>query len=366
MVGRVVMRGPNRRVADVINTWLKIYSVTRGERHLSEAKIAFDALSVQVDIASKELAAVSARRVGFLDSHALVFDLQKESQDVKTLAEIENSMITTRQKIAGLEATLSSVESSLTQQTPTTKLQTITELNALRENAAQRRQELQASLIMTLNHYRQDSPEVAELRDSIVQFDKLIAASPDRVERGSTEGLNSVHQQLLLNRNSLQAELGGARASLVSLEASAVKLRASLVKVPAIQDELRLLDRYYGSAAEKFQALLSKRAQVEVSMATATATTPSLRVVDYAVTPSSRYWPRAKILYPAALAVGLLLGLLAAQIKRLAGGRVRRDSWGRRQGDAPLYGSVALPSTSPVTLVRMGSGGDASSDATGR
>jgi len=84
-----------------------------------------------------------------------------------------------------------------------------------------------------------------------------------------------------------------------SLERSADKLRSSLVRVPAMQDELRVLDRLHGAAAEKFQALLSKRAQVEVSMATATATAPSLRVVDYAVAPSSRYWPRAKILYPA-------------------------------------------------------------------
>jgi len=60
--------------------------------------------------------------------------------------------------------------------------------------------------------------------------------------------------------------------------------------------------------------------------------------------------------------VGLLLGLMAAQIKRLAGGRVRRGYWGRRTGDAPLYGSVAVPSMLPVTLVRVAPGASAAPD----
>jgi uncharacterized protein involved in exopolysaccharide biosynthesis len=358
--GRVIMKGPSKRVADVVNTLLRVYNKSRGERHMGEAKLAYDSLSAEVEKARNELAAVSARRVAFLDRNALVFDLQKETQEVKTLSELETNAIMTRQKIASVEATLRSVEKALEQQGPMTKLQTVTEVNSLRENASQRRQDLQAQLILTLNRYRADSPEVAELRESIAKFDELIASSPARIERGSTEGQNSIYQQLALNRNTLKADLEGAIASLNSLESSATKLRASLVRVPALQDELRVLDRLYGSSAEKFQTLLGKRQLVEVAMATAAATSPTLKVVDYAVAPMTRYWPRLKILYPAALALGLLLGLLAAQIMRLAGGRVRPGAWGRRDNDAPVYGSVVLPAVPPVTLVRIASGGSGS------
>lgn len=356
MVGRVMLKGPTRRVSEITNTLLKVYNEMRGERHRNEAKLAFDSLTIEVEKARGELASVSARRVAFLDRNALVFDLQKETQEVKTLSDLESSAIATRQKVASVEATLQSVERALKQQSPTIKLQTVTELNSLRENASQRRLELESQMIFTANRYRADSPEIMELRESIRRFDELIAAAPERKERGSTEGLNSTHQQLLLNHNTLSAELAGARASLDSLDSSAARLRRALARVPALQDELRVLDRLYGVSAEKFQALLNKRSLVEVSMATATAASPSLRVVDYAVPPSSKSWPKAKVLYPAALAVGLVLGLLAAQIKRLAGGRVRLGFWGRRNGDAPVFGAVAVPDTLPFTLVRVALG----------
>ncbi len=353
MVGRVVMRGPSPRVAEVVNTLLKVYQKERGERHRNEARLAYESLSAEVEKARAELADSAARRVAFLGRNDLVFDFQKESQEVKTLSELETNTLLTRQKIAGLEATLASIERQMAQLEPTVRLQTVTEPNMVRENATMRRLELQSQLIVAQNRFRPDSPEIAEIRDNIAKFDQLIAASPERTERGSTTGQNSVYQQLLLNRNTLRADLEGSRASVQALERSANVLRQQLARVPALQDELRVLDRVHGAAAEKYQALLNKRAQVEVSMATATAATPSLRVVDYAVAPSGRAWPRARILYPAALIAGLVLGLIAAQVMRLAGGRVRPGHWGRRGGDAPLYGSLSIPATMPVSLVRQ-------------
>jgi uncharacterized protein involved in exopolysaccharide biosynthesis len=356
--GRVILKGPNKRVADVLNTLLKVYAVQRGEHHKEEATMAFNAISAEVEKAKAEVDVASAARVAFLNKHGLVFDLQKETQEVKTLAELETNALLMRTKIASTEATLSTIDRELAQQQPTATLQSVTEVNSLRESARQRRQELQAALIGAQVRYRPDSPEVLDLQQSIRKFDDLIASSPETVERSSAQGPNSLHQQLSLNRNTLTADLAGARASLASLESNAAVLRKSLSRIPAIQDELRVHDRTLGIAAEKYTALLSKRSQVQVSMATATTTEPSLRVVDYAVTPYSKYWPRLKILYPAALGVGLLLGLLAAQIMRLAGGRVRPGTWGRRAIDAPVFGTVIVPATPPFAVVRLGPGVD--------
>ncbi|HXF78948.1 MAG TPA: Wzz/FepE/Etk N-terminal domain-containing protein [Usitatibacter sp.] len=350
--GRVLLKGPSKRVADVLNTLLRVYEQQRGERHQNEARMAFDAISGEVDKAKAELDAASAARVKFLNDHGLVFDLQKETQEVKTLAELETNAMMVREKIAGNEATLRAIESELAQQKPTTTLQSITEANSLRDSARLRRQELQATLIGAQTRYRPDSPEILELQASIKKFDELIASNPETVQRSSAQGPNSIYQQLMLSRNTLTADLAGSRASLASLEASSNRLRDRLSRIPAIQDGLRVHDRNLGLAAEKYQALLGKRAVTQVSMATATTTSPSLRVVDYAVTPYSKSWPRLKILYPAALGIGLLLGLFAAQVKRLAGGRARAGAWGRRRLDAQVYGTVAVPVLAPFALLR--------------
>jgi uncharacterized protein involved in exopolysaccharide biosynthesis len=351
-VGLLRLKGPTRRVSDVANTLLKVYLEQRGDRHTLEARQAFDSLTVEAEKARDDLNAISGRRVAFLEKHGLTFDLQKETQEVKALSDLESNMIIARMKIANLEGTLHELDRMLVGEHPMTRLSSVVELNNLRETAKLKRLEAQSQLVITLSRYRDDSPEAQELKDMIKRLDALIAENDERVERGSTEGLNAVHQQLMTNRNSTLAELTGTRASLQSMTESAQHLQQSLAKVPTLQSDLRVLDRIYGVAAEKYQALLSKRAQVEVSMATAKAATPSLRVVDYATPPASKSWPRAKVLYPAALAVGLVLGLLAAQIKRLASGRIRRGTWGRRTGDAPVYGAVVVqPGALPLTLL---------------
>ena len=351
-VGLVRVKGPTKAVAAQANAILKVYLEQRGERHTLEARQAFESLTAESEKARNELNSIAAERVDFLEKHALTFDLQKETQEVKALSDLEASLIVTRTKLANLEGTLAELDRLLVKELPTTRLSSVFELNSVRENAKLKRLEVQSQIALTQARYREDSPEIQELRDTLARLDLLIADNVERVERGSTEGLNVVHQQILTNRNATLADLNGTRASLASMQASAQQLSHSLVKVPAMQSDLRVLDRVYAVAAEKYQALLSKRAQVEVSMATAKAASPSLRVIDYAVPPASKSWPRAKILYPAALGLGLVLGLMAAQIKRLASGRIRRGTWGRRTGDAPIYGSVVVqPGSLPLALL---------------
>ena len=341
-IGLVRVKGPSRQVADVCNTMIKVYLEMRGERHTQEARQAFDTLSIEAEKSRRELDEIARKRVAFLEGNALTFDLQRETQEVKSLTDLEANIIAARMKIANLEGTRDEIERLLAKEAPTTRLSSVTELNAVRENANLKRLETQSQLILTQGRYREDSPEVQELRETLKRLDTLIAGSAEKVEKGSTEGLNAVHQQLVANLNATLSDLRGTRASMVSMQTSADKLRNTLQRVPSLQSDLRALDRIYAVAAEKYQALLAKRAQVEVSMATAKAASPSLRVVDYASPPASKWWPRAKILYPGALVVGLVLGLLAAQIKRLASGRVRQGYWGRRTGDAPLFGVVQV------------------------
>lgn len=341
-VARVRMKGPSRRVSAITNTLLDVYMEKRSEHHLGEARQAFEILKKEAERARQDLQEVAERRVAFLQEHKLVFDLQKETQEVKNLVELEGSIANTRIKVASLHASLVDVDKQLVQEPPTQKISAVKEQNVLRESAKLKKLELQNQLALTLNRYREDSPEVIELKESIGRLDVIIDATPETVEKSATEGLNSVHQQLLTSRSTLRSELEGHNASLKAMETIGKEMRDRLSMVPDVQNRLKQLDSAYGTAQEKFQALLVKLSQVDVNLATAKATPPSLRIVDYAVPPSSRWWPRLKILYPVALLVGLLLGVAAAQIKRLAGGRVRRNSWGRRTGDALIYGHLVV------------------------
>jgi len=122
-----------------------------------------------------------------------------------------------------------------------------------------------------------------------------------------------------------------------------------------MQTEMKALERQFAVANEKYQLLMGKQAQAALSGTSAKAVMPSVRVVEYATTPSSKSWPSLKILYPSALGIGLLLGMAMAVVKSYASGRVRREYVDRLRGSLPLYGHISVPTTGPPISV-MASG----------
>lgn len=349
-VAKVNVKGPSRKVSSIANTLLDVYLARRTETHAAEAKRAFDVLSVEVARAGEELRQISEKRVAFLQANGLTFDLQQEVQEVKSLTDLDTNIAAQQVKNAALAASLAEVERGLATEPTMRKLSSVTELNAIREASKQKRLDLEIALIATRLKYREDSPEVKELVENIARLDTLIAGTDERVDHGVTEGLNVVQQQLITTRNTLLTELEGGRASLASMREVAAKLRTRLAKVPALQDHLRTLDRQYGTSSEKYQALLTKRAQVDVALASTRATMPSLRVVDYARAPTTKWWPRLKILYPAALVVGLTLGVLAALLANVLSGRVIREHVNRGRGGVAHYGTIRVGAFAPALL----------------
>lgn len=105
-------------------------------------------------------------------------------------------------------------------------------------------------------------------------------------------------------------------------------------------------------AQEKYKQLLAKQAQAAVSLVTAKAAMPSMRVVEYATTPGDKEWPKPKYLYPGALAVGLILGLAAALIISYANGRIRREHVEQGRTEVPVYGAITVATRGrPLTVV---------------
>ncbi len=360
-VGKLTVKGPSRRVARVANTLMDVYLASRIKRHNTEAKKALDVLTEQADKAGKELGEVEDRRTAYAQEHGLAFDLQKETLEVAQLTEAEASIAGNRMKTAALQATLREVEKQLQAEPKTRITSTVYELNAVRENIKLKRMELETSLIQLRDRYRDDSPEVREIEGNIAELEAMAAQASERVEKASTEALNSLRLQLISKRSELMAELEGTKAGFAVLEEREAKLRARLAKVPIMRGELRDLDRDAAVALQKYQELLLKQAQAEVSLATAALVMPSMRVVDYAVTPVNRYWPKTKYLFPGALLVGLFLGVVAGQIKSYIDGRIHKTHLDGGRGAAPLYGTVAIatrrrPFSVPRSAVTASSG----------
>jgi uncharacterized protein involved in exopolysaccharide biosynthesis len=353
-VGRLKVKGPSRRVAKIANTVLDVYLERRVARHQAEARSSYEVLQSQVANASRELDALSQQRVAFSQKHMLTFDFQKEGLDVAKLAELENSMVATHAKIASDEASLREVEAQLAIEPQTRTISTVSEVNGLRENTKAKRLELQMALITQRERFREDSPEVQELQRALGQLDTLAGGLAETVEKATTQGLNIVRQDLLAKQTTLRTDLAGARASLAVMQESASAMRARLTAMPALQNELQELDRNLAAASEQYKQLLVKKDQAQVSLATAGGTIQSIRVVDYAVTPGSKIWPKPKLLYPGALVLGLVLGVALAVIKSETSGRILREHVEHGRGALPLYGMVAVAPTGRILLAPSG------------
>lgn len=349
-VAKLNVKGPTRRVSDISNTLLDVYMARRADRYENEAQRAQDILATQVELARADLKRDEERRLQFSEKHGLAFDLQKESLEVSKLTEFEANIATLNAKIADTEASLREVDKELASEPPTKTVSTMYEANAARETVKMKRVELQTQLVQMRDRYRDDSPEVREIEGDLAELDALAAQSAERVEKATTEGLNSIRQDLLSRRDNLRVELEGSKAALVILNETKAKLWARLASVPSIQTDLRDMDRQIGLAQDKYQQLLSRRTQADVSLATAKATMPSMRIVEYAASPADKDWPKTKYLYPAAVLVGVILGVLAAVVKNSLRGRVGRGLIERRR-TVPLYGTIAVATGGQPLLV---------------
>jgi uncharacterized protein involved in exopolysaccharide biosynthesis len=352
-IARVMVKGPSRRVAQITNTMLDVYLEHRRQRYFHEAETSHRILTIETDTAAKQLKEIEDRRLAYARKHGLLFDFQKEVQQIKDLTDLQAKISTVRATVAQADATLQVVENHLDKEPPTKTLSTSFDLNAVRETERLRRMELQTALIQGRNHYREDSPEIQEIRRDLAKLDAMIALEPEKVEKGRTEGLNLVRQELLTRRNTLRSELEGSRAGLMQLQREEAQLHGRLEQMTPVKTEMMGLDREWQVAQEKYTALALKRAQAAVTMVTSRTATPSVRVVEYAVPPGSKNWPKAKYLYPGALLVGLFLGMVAAQIKSIASGRVRRAHVEHGRGISPLYATVGMaPEEHPFVLMR--------------
>ena len=336
-VGRLHVKGPSRRVAAIANAITDVYLERRADRYQAEAQKAYDVLTDEVKRAGEELSAIEDRRLAIAEGNTLAFDFQKESLEVQKLTDLEENIATTRTRLAAIDASLTEITGQLANDPPTRVSSNV------REATRMKRMEVETSLIEARLRYREDSPEIQGYKTALAQLDAVIDQGAQPPARITSEGLSTIQQDLVTRQNALRAERSGAQAGLHVMEATAASLRSRLSSVPARQAELRSVDREYALSQEKYKELLAKQAQAAVSVATARTTMSSMRVVEYAVPPADKAWPRLKILYPASLLVALVIGLAVAVFKSYTDGRVRLGIVEHGRVPLPVYGTLVIP-----------------------
>lgn len=341
-VATVTVKGPNNKVAGVANSLIDAYLANRKARHAQEAQAAYEVLTREAERAGAELAAVRDKREAFATRNGLLMDFQKETQDVKELTDLETSIANHKAKLSALQGSLDEVQARMKDEPPEKVLASIRELNTVRENAKLKRLELQTALIGLRNKYREDSPEVREAVADLAKLDALIAQEPEQIDRSVTKGVNATYQQLTASRLDLMSQLEAERGALATQEQIDGQMRQHLEALPQLTSAATDIQRDYDILKEKYQRLLFRRMEAQVSATSAEAAPASVRVVDYAQPPSSKYWPRMKYLYPGALAVGLLLGMLAAVIRSLTAGRLLQSDVDLGRIASPVYATVAF------------------------
>ena len=322
LMANILTRGPSARISDITNTWMDTYLDWRKEQGILEARDALESLDRQLDRVNAEIQETSEKRVEFLRTHNLVFDFNKEAMQIEKIVELETAIAATERRISVINSSLQDIRSQLQSEPEQRVVSSIVELNDLRETAKKKRLELESTLIRDLYRFRSDSPEIARLRAQIEDLDKLIQDNPETLERGKTLSTNPIRAELLMRQSSLQTEHEGLVAELEGMNRQLKEMNEALTTAPALLAELLDLDRRYAVAQQVYQVLLTKRSQADVSLVAQESAAPTVRIVDYAAPVAGKSWPTAKILYPVALVLGIVLGMFAAVVKHLFSGRI--------------------------------------------
>ena len=147
---------------------------------------------------------------------------------------------------------------------------------------------------------------VAEYNRLIMDRDKLILSAGNNHPNVVlyTNSITSAKENIL---NSIRTFKNQLKASLRQIETFNDKNIAKFGLLPDIEKGLRKIERQQSIKENLYMLLLQKREEASINLA---ITTPSIKIVDYAVTQLDPISPKKTIVYLGAVIIGLLLPFL--------------------------------------------------------
>lgn len=348
-IGRVVVLAPTFRAAEIANKLVEVYLAERKKILRDEADEAFNSLAAEVKSAGAELSALDAAKLEFDSKNKVVLGFEKDRLEVANWATLQLTMKELVGTIASLQAGLAVVEQQLQRESPE-----IVAGRQLQDSKAKtllqtREVDLSNSLQLSNQRYAPTSPEVTELNRLLAETRSQLERQPDKVVVGEDRIVNPVYTELRQKQNTLRTQLASAKATLAAKKAPLAEYERRMALVPELSRTVTEQSRQRESLEMRHKLLTQRMMQAEVSRAAIVSAPPSVRVIDLASPPMKPIWPRNIIVFPAALAAGLVVGIVLSVLAEIFSPQINRDRLVSHP-EVPVYAVIDLRPEGPAAL----------------
>lgn len=340
-VGKIVVKAPTHRVAEYANKIVDVYIEQRRKLGSEEAEGAYQSLKAELDKAQQELQAVEKSKLEFDRKNSLTVEFERDKVLLNKWGELRSAILEKEAQNASLKASLKMVDDNFAKEPREVVSVRSYEESRVRGMLQAREFELANALKGLQERYRSDSPEVLETQRLLADTRAALAKEPERSELSQSKILNPAHESLRTQRQSIQIQLEANEATLNRHRQEFKILSDRMDALPSIFSQAHVLARERSAIEGRYKLLQERFMMAAVSRSAALSAPSSLRVVDYASPPMKQNWPNLKILIPATILVGVILGIGLAIVIEVFSGRATRDRLSGRR-DLPVYASVRM------------------------
>jgi uncharacterized protein involved in exopolysaccharide biosynthesis len=323
-LGKLSVRGPSPRVAEIANTIVAVYLEQRRNHHIAEADDAYRALNAELQKSQAELTALEERMQQYYSQNGLLLQFEKDKIDIGHWEQLNAGISDLKSSIAGLEQNLTTVTAQLAKEPKDVVTAQMIQVNPLQDSMRDKLGQLELSRKQMLIHYKPGSPEIDELNTQIANINDQLAREPKSSVRQTTLALSSTYEALRVRKSQLETELAGQRASLAVRTETADKYRTMIDLIPEKMKVVHDFDREHGALEKKYTELRDKLMIAAVSRATAESAASPIQTVEAASPPASPSWPKTKLLLLLGAMLGTVGGIVSALLVDLIHGRVNR------------------------------------------
>lgn len=176
---------------------------------------------------------------------------------------------------------------------------------ALRQQIAQ----LEMARTAKLADYTENSPEIQQLDQQILNLRKMLAREKDSVVGETQEEVNPVYSELESRRAQLEFTLNGLQARKAALQQLRAQHSGEVVTLPAQQTESARLERKRSILESLYNMLQSRYYELQIAKAQQPRT---VEVLQQASEPSHPVEPNKLMYYAVGIIFGGIMGLILA------------------------------------------------------
>jgi uncharacterized protein involved in exopolysaccharide biosynthesis len=342
-VGLLVVKAPTYKVSEYANTIVDVFIAERRRQNSDEADGAYNSLKAELNKAKSELEKIEKVKLDFDRRNSLTVEFERDKVLLNKWGELRSAIIDKEAQNASLKASLKLVEDDLAREPREIVSVRSYEGSRVRAMLQAREFELANALKALMERYRPDSPEVLETQRLLADTRAALVKEPERSELSQSKILNPAYENLRSQRQTTLTQIEANEATLAKHRIEFKQLSDRMDAMPTIFAQLHIINRERAALEARYKLIQDRYMMAEVSRSAALSAPSILRVIDYASPPMKQNWPNLKLLIPATIVIGMILGIGLAIVIEVFSGRATRDRLSGRR-DLPVYAAVRMQS----------------------